>query len=63
MPLLAKEERIMVQTRQMTGLTADDTTLITSPGTQVAKRKAKAAVIITAAHGFINRHNNQINEI
>ena len=63
LPLLAKEERIMVQTRRMTGLTADDTTLITSPGTQVAKRKAKAAVIITAARDFINRCNNQINEI
>jgi len=52
----------MTRTRRTTQLTAGDTTLITSPGTKVAKREAKAAVIITAASDFINQHNNQINE-
>jgi len=39
------------------GLTADSS-LPASPGTQMAKRKAKAAVIITAARDFINQRNN-----
>jgi len=48
----------MTRSRRTTQSTSGDSSLITSPATKVAQRKAKGAVIITAAKDFINQRNN-----